>query len=419
MTSFEKAQFVVGLGAQKAGTTWLYDYFKNHPEFCINHMKELHYFDVRYDPLFSYDDYEKEMICGFRDIYRIDPDVFFRLCMSNDESCYEEYFRYIHKGEKAFGEITPNYAALNAPVFSKIQSIRPNAKFIFIMRNPIDRLWAQIRFYAQIYRQNIDELCQQIDQPVFRLKSDYIRTIRELHKSTDPSQVLLLFYEELFSDAAVRKICDFCGISFVPGAYDTISNKGRVIRTLDRVRRKQFAEHLYDVYASINDFFDGNIPESWKADMKLMDDVIPKPPQADFEYTCNQNPSGSYKKKLSENVDPVDFEKVFTLKESNSLCHYYRSQLHLRDGAIDASLKSLQEAIRLAPHVPHYYFLLSKLYLKQSNCADALRQYSYGLLKLTKSPRYIVDRIWTDIYRNLPRAFRNQYACTKKRKLRL
>ena len=35
------------IGAQKAGTTWLYDNLKKHPDLGLPDVKELHYFDSR------------------------------------------------------------------------------------------------------------------------------------------------------------------------------------------------------------------------------------------------------------------------------------------------------------------------------------------------------------------------------------
>src|SRR2546423_15689927 len=38
------------IGAQKAGTGWLYEQLRNHPDFWMPPMKELHYFDRFADP---------------------------------------------------------------------------------------------------------------------------------------------------------------------------------------------------------------------------------------------------------------------------------------------------------------------------------------------------------------------------------
>ena len=42
--------FVIGVGAQKAGTTWLFEYLGQHPDVAMSPIKELHFFDVIHRP---------------------------------------------------------------------------------------------------------------------------------------------------------------------------------------------------------------------------------------------------------------------------------------------------------------------------------------------------------------------------------
>lgn len=42
--------YVVGVGAQKAGTSWLYDYLASRPDTFMSPIKELHYFDAEFRP---------------------------------------------------------------------------------------------------------------------------------------------------------------------------------------------------------------------------------------------------------------------------------------------------------------------------------------------------------------------------------
>ena len=41
----------LGIGAPRAGTTWLHENLKGHPELWLPYVKSLHYFDVKYYPL--------------------------------------------------------------------------------------------------------------------------------------------------------------------------------------------------------------------------------------------------------------------------------------------------------------------------------------------------------------------------------
>ncbi|NIJ43343.1 hypothetical protein FHS78_003657 [Parvibaculum indicum] len=51
-SSLDNKCFILGVGAQKAGTSWLHDYLERRPEvFMPSPWKELHYFDARYCPI--------------------------------------------------------------------------------------------------------------------------------------------------------------------------------------------------------------------------------------------------------------------------------------------------------------------------------------------------------------------------------
>jgi hypothetical protein len=100
---------VLVIGAQKAGTTWLYENFKPHPELYVpEQVKELHYFDfLFYNSLRKY----AEVFEEGRDRIKCD--------------------------------VTPSYARLRRTRIRFIRRVMPDARLIFIMRNPIERTWSQ------------------------------------------------------------------------------------------------------------------------------------------------------------------------------------------------------------------------------------------------------------------------------------
>jgi hypothetical protein len=48
LNNLEGRTFLLGVGAQKAGTSWLYRYLKSHPEIFMSPIKEMHFFGTRY-----------------------------------------------------------------------------------------------------------------------------------------------------------------------------------------------------------------------------------------------------------------------------------------------------------------------------------------------------------------------------------
>lgn len=97
----------LGIGAQKAGTTWIYEQLLRHPEIQFPAGKEIHFFD-------------KHTERG------------------------QDWYVNLFEGEGACkrGEITPAYAFLDIQTIRQIYAINPELKIIYSLRHPIDRAWS-------------------------------------------------------------------------------------------------------------------------------------------------------------------------------------------------------------------------------------------------------------------------------------
>jgi hypothetical protein len=105
---------VIIIGAQKAGTTSLFDYLGQHPQLLPSMTKEVHFFDGGLDP--AIDTYHK----GTR--------------------WYKAHFPLkdrIAKGFKTF-EASPLYL-FNPLVPKRIKALLPNVKLIAVLRHPSER----------------------------------------------------------------------------------------------------------------------------------------------------------------------------------------------------------------------------------------------------------------------------------------
>src|ERR687894_3261543 len=107
------------IGAQKAGTTSLYYYLKQHPQIYMSPRKEPHFF--------------KGMHSELRKSGRGLPPV-------TDLGDYQALFRGV-TDEKAIGEASASYLySPKAPAL--IKSSIPDAKLIAVLRNPADRAYS-------------------------------------------------------------------------------------------------------------------------------------------------------------------------------------------------------------------------------------------------------------------------------------
>lgn len=271
--------FLVGVGAQKAGTTWLYQYLGRHPDVAMSPIKELHYFDQRFRP----------DLCGMwaRDFERQAAAVIASLAngeggsalhlqaltdrvrMNADPAAYLEYFdRLATFGRAVVGEITPSYSLLPESGFAEIRSMiaRTAAKprIVFIMRDPAARFWSQCRFESSPSRSADAVYEQALADPQFLERTRYDVTVARLRAVFRPEEVLFLFYESLFDSAAIERLCRFLGIAFVPPVASqrvNVSAEGN----LSAQKRRQLKEMFAPVYGFIEREFAMDAPAAWRA----------------------------------------------------------------------------------------------------------------------------------------------------------
>jgi len=115
--------FLLGVGAQKSGTTWLYDYLKAHSACAVPRHKELHVFDAAFRPnLFRTfaDDRVKELLDQLdraepEDRLHLTPTMRETMSIARaqlDPSSYAQIFAHIPTDAHLTCDITPEYAAL-------------------------------------------------------------------------------------------------------------------------------------------------------------------------------------------------------------------------------------------------------------------------------------------------------------------
>jgi hypothetical protein len=279
---FREKLLFVGIGAQNAGTTWLYSYLFAHPQVYMSPIKELHYFDVKYLP---------DMFGGFRDKlvrrlrkksgevhygsggYRgpvtLVADLLGRIKMDADEGEYTEFFRNRVKNEIAFGEITPSYALLPKEGFRCIRERHENVKLIFLMKDPGERFWSRVRKLAKKTNdsgQNVraeDLFFSLIKEERVAARSMYHVTIENVLAVFPEDRVHFGFFENLFNDESVRRITGFLGIEFKKGKYGQVKNPTPPREMTDEMKdlaRKTFAP----VYEYCFDRFGDQVPRQWR-----------------------------------------------------------------------------------------------------------------------------------------------------------
>lgn len=97
----------------RTGTSWLWANLKCHPNIFMHEKKELKYFSS------------------------------FNKMMHKDINWYLKFFEAGQGLTK--GEASPSYSILPSQVMEFLKSINPNLKFIFLMRDPMERAWSHAK----------------------------------------------------------------------------------------------------------------------------------------------------------------------------------------------------------------------------------------------------------------------------------
>lgn len=169
----------LGIGAQKAGTTWLHTMLSQHPMLKLPQAKELHYWDKQFP-----------------------------------QSPVQNYLNFFQQADRVEGEITPSYASLPVATIQVIHQHLPQLKLIYSLRNPIDRAWSAACMFLTRAQMELEEASDQWFLDHFysknsRLRGDYETCIRHWTAIYPKENLLLLDYDQIKSEptAVLQRCC--------------------------------------------------------------------------------------------------------------------------------------------------------------------------------------------------------------------
>jgi hypothetical protein len=224
--------FVLGLGAQKAGSSWLHAQLNHRRDAEFGFLKEYHIHDALTLPEAGFSNRRQRSL--------IKPRTWRRQRFIAQPQRYYDYFASLLRrpGIQLTGDITPSYSGLTPTTLRTIQTcfaqreipIRP----IFLMRDPIERIISYQRM--QLRKQNqlnhetevkaLRQLC--IERPVrVTLRSDYGHTLMALTQVFEPSECFIDLYERLFTPESWQRLCDVLNVPYEKPNWEQQVNVSR------------------------------------------------------------------------------------------------------------------------------------------------------------------------------------------------
>jgi hypothetical protein len=174
----------LGIGAQKAATTWMYEHLQRHPEIRFPGGKEVHFWDL----------HRGRGVQWWLNIF------------SQGGSCKQ-------------GEITPAYALLEESTIREICAIAPELRVFYSIRNPIARAWSAALMALERAEMAFDEasdlwFIDHFKSAGSRHRSDYAVCLRRWRSVFPEDRVHLVFFDDIVGDpcAVLSGIADHLGV---------------------------------------------------------------------------------------------------------------------------------------------------------------------------------------------------------------
>ena len=208
----EEKVFIVGIGAQKAATTWLHQYLSSQPRIFMSPLKELHFFDAIWCPHMAIGQgfHERfiEKLKALTQNISADSKYIDEMTMANihllvdrldmiagGQSAYANFFvKRVAPEQTHFGEITPSYATLPLEGLQQIHAMHPKIKIIFLMRDPVDRFFSAARMYHRKSPQLEGGIRALLSDQGMIARTRYDNKIKRLRKVFSADQVFFGFY---------------------------------------------------------------------------------------------------------------------------------------------------------------------------------------------------------------------------------
>jgi hypothetical protein len=266
------------IGAAKAGTTWLWENLQRHPDLWVPPIKELHWFDTWYPPqqlgrksAFKH----RQGLPRYRPLLR-HPSWFTARWLSRFYAALDHGGNYCELFERTrspvLGDFTPAYAILDRDVVRQVHATVPSdCRIIFIMREPVDRLWSGLRMYCSQRRIPIGtlsdaELYELSLLPEHALRSDYVSTLDNWSIFGD--RLGLYFYEDMCDDPAafLRQILRFIGAesAWKSPLLHHVSNPGDTSTVPSASLLQRWNRSYAQTIAGVRDRL-GRVPSAWQA----------------------------------------------------------------------------------------------------------------------------------------------------------
>jgi hypothetical protein len=261
-------------GMQKAGTRWVYDQMNAREDVWMPPIKEINFFTKRCLkegnlralenntgslPLIAHpsDELKRQEFCRHFSTY--DP-------ARSDLEWYRALFDL--KGDRLSGDVSPNYSELETDDIRLIAKELPRAKFIMLIREPVDRVWSALCMALRKKKvsaetiTNWDTLLPSLAKRRREMKSLPSALWKRWSSEIPEDHIRYWFFDDICSrpNEVVDEICGFLEIKPGPGALPANHNSkqgNQKVNMPDHIRER-LVEYYAEEIKACADVFGGH-----------------------------------------------------------------------------------------------------------------------------------------------------------------
>ena len=274
----------IGAGAMKAGTTWITNNLRTHKDIYFTYEKEISYFaylhaenckfvlsdDMRINKTRRYSRNAGNNIENVRKV-----NIWSVNFLSNpiDDIWYMNNF-ILRDSQKYCADFSNLYAHLDKKGWEHVKSMAKNLKVIYIMRDPLSRLWSHVRFQLGIDNKldlletwTKEELYQYAKQEHIWRNARYSKIVASLQENLSKEQLHIDFYETIKTNPnqVLNNIEKFLNIE--KRTYD-LNKLSKKVNTSKVVKKPDFFDELFynELYEEVKELKDLGVelPNNWR-----------------------------------------------------------------------------------------------------------------------------------------------------------
>ena len=230
---------IVGIGAQKAGTTWLGQMISQHPQVWLPPFKEVQFFNHRFVPEHrqwlpwhfkrARQTQEKRYAARGEAMPPALDDWLDRITRGEmfTNHWYKQVFAPAPQGTKAL-DVTPEYSTLPDEGVDFVAKFLPNAKFVYILRHPVDRAVSQLKMNLSRNGRrpaSVEDWLAEIEDPVLLDRGDYAAYVPRWNARFGADRLLYVPFGRIASDplGLMRQVELFFGLA--PHDYRNLGSR--------------------------------------------------------------------------------------------------------------------------------------------------------------------------------------------------